>query len=315
MPNMKLVEAFYWVARLHGFHAAAERLRLTQPSVSYRVKELERQLGHQLLIRGTRSVRLTPQGQAMFVAAERLMAAAQDMEQQFRPGRTIAGALRLGVNDAFAAICLPDLLRQMAADHPALEISVMVDHSYDLTHRLDGGEVDFAILSTPPVLPGLRYEPLGNQSVGWIGASPPPGSRPARAEWIAKNRIFVTPPPSNLSTIIAEWFQAAGLGLPRLNLCSSMSAILGLVRAGAGLSILPLPVVAADVAAGRLRLFELQVPFAPQGIFAAYNKGVVDPVLPVTLDAVRKAVRRHGFSSQPDRSRPPRHPATRAPRP
>jgi DNA-binding transcriptional LysR family regulator len=295
MFNIKLLEAFYWVARLQGFHAAARRLHVTQPSVTYRVKQLERLFGYQLLIRGNRMVRLSPQGQTLYTAAERLMMAALEMEQLAHSGRAITGTLRLGVTDAFAAICLPDLLQRMASDHPDLEVSVMVDHSHLLTHRLDAGEIDFAVLSTPPVLQGLRYELLGHQTIGWVGASRPISHREVRPEWIAKHRIFVTPPPSNVSTIITEWFQAARLALPRLSLCSSMSAIVGLVRAGAGLSILPLPLVRPDLAARRLRHLDVPVAFARQAIFASYSKGIVDPALPITLNAVRKVVLNRNF--------------------
>src|SRR4051812_48525329 len=110
MFNLKLIEAFYWVAKLRNFHAAAERMRLSQPSVTYRIKELERQLGRPLLIRSGAPVRLTPQGQAFFANAERLLMLVQDMQHQLRAGQAVTGLLRIGVMDAFAAVCLPELL-------------------------------------------------------------------------------------------------------------------------------------------------------------------------------------------------------------
>ena len=115
-----------------------------------------------------------------------MMAVAQDMERQFRRGGAMTGALRLGVTDAFAAVGLPYLLRLMAADHPALDVSVVVDNSHVLTRKLDDGELDIAVVSTPPMLRGLRYEPVGEQRVAWIGGGEGSawrkGSDPA---WIA----------------------------------------------------------------------------------------------------------------------------------
>jgi DNA-binding transcriptional LysR family regulator len=295
MLSLKLLESFYWVAKLRNFRAAADRLRLTQPSVSYRLKELETQVGRPLIVRGGRAMRLTAQGQKLLEHAEAMLTAAQDLERLFRPGAVLTGILRLGVTDAFAVVCLPQLLRLMAADHPDLDLSFVVDNSHSLTRKLDEGELDVALVSTPPLLPGLRYEKLGEQRIGWIGGGPdgpPAQSDPA---WVAGARIFVTPAPSNLDEITASWFRAVGLPLPRLSVCNSMAAIVGLVQAGAGLGILPLRMVEASVAANGLRPLDVPGALPPQAVFIAYSKGVLDAALPGTLEAIRRVVREQRF--------------------
>jgi DNA-binding transcriptional LysR family regulator len=263
--------------------------------VSYRVKELEERIGRPLLVRAGRSMRPTAQGQLLLEQAERMMAVAQDMERQFRRGGAMTGALRLGVTDAFAAVCLPYLLRLMAADHPALDVSVAVDNSHVLTRKLDDGELDIAVVSTPPMLRGLRYEPVGEQRVAWIGGDGVGAAEGSDPAWIAGARIFVTPPPSNLDEITTCWFRDQGIPMPRLSVCNSMSAILGLVQAGAGIGILPLRLVEPGIAAGTLR--ELMAPgaIAVQAIFVAYSKGALDVVLPGALELVRQAIRDQRF--------------------
>jgi DNA-binding transcriptional LysR family regulator len=294
MVSLNLLEAFYWVVRLRSFHAAADRLRLTQPTVSYRVKELEERIGRPLLVRTGRSMRPTAQGQLLLEQAERMMAVAQDMERQFRRGGAMTGALRLGVTDAFAAVSLPYLLRLMLADHPALDVSVAVDNSHVLTRKLDDGELDIAVVSTPPMLRGLRYEPVGEQRVAWIGGAVGAAEGPDPA-WIAGERIFVTPPPSNLDEITTGWFRDQGIPMPRLSVCNSMSAILGLVQAGAGIGILPLRLVEASIAAGTLRRLQLPGAIAGQAIFVAYSKGALDSALPEALELVRQSIRDQRF--------------------
>jgi DNA-binding transcriptional LysR family regulator len=302
MPSLKLLEAFYWVARLKGFHAAADRLRVTQPSVSYRVKELEAQLGRPLLLRDGRSFKLTAHGQALFGHAERIIAAAQDLQQQFRPNGLSTGPMRLGVTDAFAAVCLPHLLRRMITEHPSLDITVMVDHSHRLTHAVDQGDLDVAVVSTPPQLPGLRYELLGQQHVGWIGGSAGAGQPAEDLAWISSARIFVTPPPSNLETITTAWFQSVGVAIPRLSVCNSMSAIVGLIEAQTGIGILPFPMVAACIAAGKMRHLELPGNFPVQGIFATYSRGILDIGVGDTLRAIRTIVGEQAFCDASDAS-------------
>jgi len=295
MVSLNLLEAFYWVVRLRSFHAAADRLRLTQPTVSYRVKELEGRIGRPLLVRTGRSMRPTAQGQLLLAQAERMMAVAQDMERQFRRGGAMTGALRLGVTDAFAAVSLPYLLRLMAADHPALDVSVVVDNSHLLTRKLDDGELDIAVVSTPPMLRGLRYEPVGEQRVAWIGGKEVGAAEGTDPAWIAGARIFVTPPPSNLDDITTGWFRDQGLPMPRPSVCNSMSAIVGLVQAGAGIGILPLRLVEASIAAGTLRHLQLPGAIAGQAIFVAYSKGALDLALPEALELVRQAMRDQRF--------------------
>ena len=309
--SLKLLEAFYWVARLKGFHAAADRLRITQPSVSYRVKELEAQLGRALFHREGRSFRLSEHGQALFVHAERMITAAQDLQQQFQPGATLIGPMQLGVTDAFAAVCLPHLLRRLTADHPALDVTVLVDNSYNLTHALDDGEVDVAVVSTPPMLAGLRYEALGQQEVGWIAgvAEPPPAET---LDWLRTARIFVTPPPSNLDAMTTAWFDSVGLPVSRLSVCNSMAAIVGLVQASSGIGILPLPMVASALRAGLMRRLALPGSLPRQDIFAAYSKGILNGAVSDVLRAVKTVIQEHAFCNRgnaPPRTLPDRRPS------
>lgn len=296
MLNLKLIEAFYWVAKLRNFHAAAERMRLAQPTVTYRVKELERQLGRSLLTRSSQPVRMTPQGQAFYANAERLLTLAQEMQHDMRAGQSVTGLLRLGVMDAFAAVCLPELLRDLAHRHPGLDVSVVVDLSHTLTRKLDAGELDIAVVSTPPILQGLRYDRLGAQGVGWI-CTPAMADALREPSAIAQQRIFITPPPSNLGSITADWFRQCGLATPSFSMCNSMSAIVRLVTAGAGIGIMPLKLIDEALETGRLRHLDHVTPVASQDIFIALPVGVLDLAIPVATDAIRAVVRSHGFSS------------------
>jgi DNA-binding transcriptional LysR family regulator len=296
MTSLKLIEAFYWVAKLRSFHATARRLNVTQPTVTYRVKELERQIARPLLVRSDQPVRLTPQGQAVFAYAERLVSLMQEMQEHLGRDSPVSGVLRLGVMDAFAAICLPDLLQDLSERHPNLAVSVVVDLSHSLTLKLDAGELDIAVVSTPPSVAGLRYVRLGTLNVAWI-ATPRYRGIVGDARALARQRIFSTPPPSNVGTIIADWFRDAGIEMPTLSICNSMPAIVGLVTAGAGIGVMPVKLVETAIQAGTLCVLDAIEPVAPQDVFIGVPVGVLDPVIPVTTEAIRAVVGRHAFSS------------------
>lgn len=202
--------------------------------------------------------------------------------------------MQLGVTDAFAAVCLPHLLRRLTTDHPALDVTVLVDNSYNLTHALDDGEVDVAVVSTPPMLAGLRYEALGQQEVGWIeGVAEPPPSQ--TLDWLRTARIFVTPPPSNLDAMTTAWFNSVGLPVSRLSICNSMAAIVGLVQASSGIGILPLPMVASGLRAGLMRRLALPGSLPRQDIFAAYSKGILNGAVSDVLRAVKTVIQEQAF--------------------
>lgn len=294
MTSLKLIEAFYWVARLRSFHATAKRLNVTQPTVTYRVKELERQIARPLLVRSDLPVRLTPQGQAIFGYAERLVGLMQEMQEHLGRDSPVSGTLRLGVMDAFAAICLPDLLHDLSERHPNLAVSVAVDLSHSLTTKLDAGELDIAVVSTPPNMVGLRYLRLGALNVAWIG-TPRYRGIVGDARALARQRIFSTPAPSNVGTIIAEWFRDSEVDMPTLSICNSMPAIVGLVTAGAGIGLMPVKLVEAAIQLGTLCVLSDLEPVAPQDVFIGVPLGVLAPVIPVTTDAIRAVVGHHAF--------------------
>ena len=294
MTSLKLIEAFYRVAKLRSFHATARRLNLTQPTVTYRVKELERQIARPLLVRSDQPVRLTPQGQMVFAYAERLVSLMQEMHEHLGRDSPVSGVLRLGVMDAFAAICLPDLLQDLSERHPNLAVSVVVDLSHSLTLKLDAGELDIAVVSTPPSVAGLRYLRLGALNVAWIG-TPRDRCIVGDARALARQRIFSTPPPSNVGSIIADWFRDTGIDMPTLSICNSMPAIVGLVTAGAGIGVMPVKLVEAAIKAGTLCVLDQIEPVTPQDVFIGVPVGVLDPVIPVTTEAIRAVANRHAF--------------------
>ena len=106
------LRAFERIVRLGSFHAAARELDLSQPSVSQRIRELEEVARHTpLFIRRGPRVSLTAEGHALIEYADRLLGTAGEMVERFRTRDPLKGMLRLGVNESFALICLPDLLQ------------------------------------------------------------------------------------------------------------------------------------------------------------------------------------------------------------
>ena len=89
------IETFYWIARLGSFHAAARQLCVTQPSVSGRIRELERELGCALFDRTGGRARLTETGKAIRQQAETMLSLARGISRR-REYRKAAGPAPIG---------------------------------------------------------------------------------------------------------------------------------------------------------------------------------------------------------------------------
>ena len=135
--TLSQLKAFERIVRLGSFHAAARELRLSQPSVSQRIRELEAALATPLFIRRGPRISLTAEGHALMEYADRLLGTAGEMIERFRTRDPLKGMLRLGLNESFALICLPELLRRLEQRYPGIKTSVFVGDTGLVSRRLD----------------------------------------------------------------------------------------------------------------------------------------------------------------------------------
>jgi len=130
-PSLDEISIFLAVARGKGFRAAARWLGLSPSTVSETITRLERRLGVPLLIRTTRSVRLTEAGRALTDRLEPVMAEARAaLSDAASSQSTVRGRLKLNVPGAVMTDILPPLLDGFLATHPEVQIEVMVDDRF-----------------------------------------------------------------------------------------------------------------------------------------------------------------------------------------
>ena len=292
--TLSQLRAFERIVRLGSFHAAARELRLSQPSVSQRIRELEAALQTPLFVRRGPRVSLTAEGHALVDHADRVLGAAGEMVERFRTRDPLKGMLRLGVNETFALVCLPQLLRRLEQRYPAIRTSVFVGDTGLVSARLDAQELDIAVVSEPSVPRHVKQEPLGKNEFGWFTSSgfalPRGALTPAD---LRAYHLIVPPPPARLHATVSQWFAEAGVRPARISTCNSISATMLAVLHGAAIGLLPVRVMQDELAKRSAKLVRVAPKVPAHRVSICYQVSEFGPGLKVLVDLTRELVAQH----------------------
>ena len=269
--NLSQIETFYWSVRLGSLRAAARHLNLTQPTVSVRIHQLELTLDGLLLERRRQGVWPTALGDHIFGFAEKMLRLADEMQSHHRSVDPLHGALRLGVVESVATLCLTELLSALGDQYPALTISVTVDIGTALNGMLIKRELDLAFLTDPEARTYLTNQPIGPIHYQWIGSPrrrlPERGARPAELQGVP---ILTHPNPSTMNAMVHAWFRDADVEPRHVSTCTSMDVMRRFAQADQGITMLPSAFVGAEIAAGTLKILHSRPPLPSRTLCVCY---------------------------------------------
>jgi DNA-binding transcriptional LysR family regulator len=223
--DLEAVRTFVAIADLQSFTRAAEALATTQGAVSVKLKRLEDGLGHRLIERTPRSVRLSAQG-ALFLAPARALLSAHEQALS-----SLAGGRRhfvLGIAAHVAGPEVPLLLARLNAHDPCLTIEVQLENSRVLLDAFDRGELDAAIIRREE--DRRDGEILGPEHFGWFAA---PQFEHRKGEPL---RLAALLPECGVRDLATRALDQAGIGWTEVFLGGS-SAIDAAVAAGLATSV------------------------------------------------------------------------------
>lgn len=144
--ELRVLRYFIEVARTQNITAAAERLHITQPTLSKQLMDLEDELGAKLFERGKRRTTLTEDGMLLFQRAKEIVALADLTESAFRStDERIAGDIAIGCGETEGMRLLVDAMKEMRAAHPGVTFRLSSGNFEDISDRLDSGLVDFGL--------------------------------------------------------------------------------------------------------------------------------------------------------------------------
>ncbi|BAN49212.1 LysR family transcriptional regulator [Metapseudomonas resinovorans] len=159
--TIKQLRAFLAVAQSLSFAQACERLHLSQPALSLAIKNLEESLGGPLLVRTTRSVALTPEGETLLPIARRLLADWDNAEELLRQHFTLQlGKVSIAAMPSFAGNLLPAALKAFRDQHPKVNVAVHDVINEQVLEMVRSHRVELGIAFEPESLDGLAFTPF-----------------------------------------------------------------------------------------------------------------------------------------------------------
>ena len=185
-----LLRTLVAVSETGSFTRAATQVHRTQSAVSMQIKRLEDAVGKPLVTRDRRQAQLTREGVALVEYARRILNLHDEaMAAVSQP--EIAGLVRIGTPDDYAAGFLPQVLSDFAETHPNVEVDLRCETSSKICRAFEKAEVDVALVTSGSWLKGgeiIRREP---HRMGDVGASYGARTRSAAARGI-RARLFVS---------------------------------------------------------------------------------------------------------------------------
>ncbi|MGM0520867.1 MAG: LysR family transcriptional regulator [Pseudomonadota bacterium] len=240
--TVKQLRAFLAVAQTLSFTQACERLHLSQPALSLAIKGLEETLGGKLLIRSTRSVRLTPEGESLLPLAKHLLAQWDNTEERLRQRFTLQlGRLSVAAMPSFACNLLPAALVKFRQQYPKINVTVHDVVNEEVTDMVRSRQVEMGIAFAPEGIGSLLFTPLFEDH---FVAVVPRTSRLAKAmqlSWadLLSHDFITLQRPSLVRRLLEQALQQQEIALPVAFESHQLSTVGRMVADGLGVSSVP----------------------------------------------------------------------------
>ncbi|HMH94988.1 MAG TPA: LysR family transcriptional regulator [Bradyrhizobium sp.] len=271
MVDFKSIETFLWVVTLGSFRGAAQRLNTTQPAISQRIAQLEREMGVKLLNRDHRVASPTTSGRQLMVYAEKLIGLRSEMMAAVGDRSAMRGVMRLGVAETIVHTWLSRLIKSVNTAYPNLSLEIEVDITPNLSARLLAQEIELAFVLGPLSVSSVRNRPLCDYPIGFL-ASPSLGlgNGPLTVHDLAKFPIITFPRKTQPYEIVRSLFNRPDLPPIRLHASASLATVIHMAIEGLGIAVIPTAIVENELADGRLQLLSTDLKISPLTFSASW---------------------------------------------
>lgn len=254
-PTLAQLRTFVTVAEQKHFVSAANKLGISQPSLSQALAALESGLGIQLIERSTRRVIVTPTGEELLPYAKATLEAADAFVAQSRGALgVLAGPLNIGVIPTIAPYILPALLKLIEEEYPDLEPRIVENQTEELLQRLRDGQIDVAVLATPTDATGVCEIPLYDEAFAIVTSpdNPAAGRGDLDLNALKDLELLLLDDGHCLRDQIVELCKIAEVnrtpGAQSVTRAASLTTVVQLVVAGLGSTLVPVSALSTECA-------------------------------------------------------------------
>jgi LysR family hydrogen peroxide-inducible transcriptional activator len=275
MITLKQLRYLAALAEHRHFGKAAEACSVTQPALSMQIRDLEKDLGCDLVERRPGEVILTEAGAEVAQRADRVLAAARDLTDFARhSGRTLTGRLRLGVIPTLAPYVLPRILPSMQKRFPDLQVELRETQTDTLMSELVRGSLDAVLLALPVDESDIETLALFDDPfLLAIPAGDPRGDR-ARidARDIDQRRLILLEEGHCLRDQTLAFCATARAGVPSSLGATSLATVMQMVANGYGVTLLPRIALGVEARDKRVKVLRFRDPEPARKIGLAWRR-------------------------------------------
>lgn len=261
--NLKQLEAFARVAEAKSFSEAAKILYLTQPTVSAHVASLEKELEVCLLMRSTKEVSLTEEGEILYDYAMQMLELEQQIRERFGSRKKEGAVLRIAASTIPSQYLLPEIMVRFRERYPGVRLRVMETDSAGAVEQILSRRADIGFAGTVLEEKQCVYIPFYQDELVVIipgEGLEGPESAAETAAWIRRMPVILREEGSGTRKEAQRLLRQMGIELSELNIVASIQnqeTIKRSVRNGMGISILSRLAAEDEIRSGVLRAVPL----------------------------------------------------------
>ena len=259
------LQVFHAVAKHLSFTKAAEALFMTQPAVTFQIRQLEEHFNTRLFDRAHGRIALTPAGQLALEYAERILGLSSELDTRLKEmSGQVAGPLLIGASTTIAEFLLPQVLGEFKARYPAVVPRLFVANSEAVQGRIAERSLDLGFIEGDSHLPSLVTDVCCDDELRVVCAPSHPLAtlKSVVPKALMEHAYVSREPGSGTREVIDNYLQKAGVQPDSLQVVmelGSPEALKGLVATGLGFTIMSRAIAALEVKLGRL----VQIPLSP----------------------------------------------------
>jgi DNA-binding transcriptional LysR family regulator len=237
------LQVFHAVAKQLSFTKAAEVLFMTQPAVTFQIKQLEEHFNTRLFDRGHGKIALTPAGEVVLGYAERILGLASEMDVRLSElTGEIGGSLMVGASTTIAEFMLPSILGEFKSTYPNVRSRLIVGNSESIENRVLEHTIDIGFIESLSHEPNLECEVCCDDELVVICH---PRFPLARHKELTPQKLLDQPfisrePGSGTREFTENYLRSAGVAMDQMNVVMELGspiALNGVVQTGLGFAI------------------------------------------------------------------------------